>query len=195
MDAKRRMRLLLSVASLVTALALAVAACGTTPGGAGMGGVPATQGGVTPVSTTSTAVSPSHPTPGAVPVVLMPGAAQYAASDTITVSVQNTTGRTIYTLAQFTDCSIISLEYGAGGSWQPVHLCTGGFPHPSITPIAPGGTVAIRLAARAASSDAGDGTTAQWPAGTYRAELTYMTSASEPLSQGTAAYSAPFAIA
>ena len=127
-------------------------------------------------------------------MVLAPGTTHYAVSDTITITLQNTTGRTIYAVAQFTGCSIISLEHRVGESWQPVQLCTGEFPHPSITPIAPGGEVAIHLVAATASSDAGGGATAQWPTGTYRAELTYTTSASEPFSQGTPAYSATFVI-
>jgi hypothetical protein len=197
MDVKSRMRLLLLVGSLM--IALTMAACGATPSTAGTGYAPtaqspAVQSGTMPTSTTSAVASPSEPIPGAAAVVLVPGTAHYAVSDTITITVQNTTGRTIYALAQFTGCSIISLEHRVGESWQPVQLCTGEFPHPSITLIAPGGEAAIQLAAVTASSDAGGGATAQWPMGTYRAELTYTTSASEPFGQGTPAYSATFVI-
>jgi hypothetical protein len=206
MDVKPRMRLLLLVGSLV--IALTIAACGATPSTAGTGYAPsaqspaaqspATQSGTTPASTTTTTsavASPSpQPIPGAAAVVLVPGTTHYAVSDTITITVQNTTGRTIYALAQFTGCSIISLEHRVGENWQPVQLCNGGSPHPSITPIAPGGEAAIQLAAVTASSGAGGGATTQWPTGTYRAELTYTTSASEPFGQGTPAYSATFVI-
>jgi hypothetical protein len=192
MDVKPRMRLLLLVGSLV--VALTIAACGATPSTAGTGYAPAAQSGTMPSSTTSAVASPSQPIHGAAEVVLVPGTALYAVSDTISITVQNTTGRTIYALAQFTGCSIISLEHRVGESWQPVQLCTGEFPHPRITPIAPGGEIAIHLVAATASSDAGGGATLQWPTGTYCAELTYTTSASEPFNQGTPAYSATFVI-
>jgi hypothetical protein len=197
MDVKPRTRLLLLVGSFV--IALTTAACGITTSTTGTGYAPgaqspAAQSGTTPASTTSVMASPSQPITGAAAVVLVPGTAHYAVSDTISITVQNTTGRTIYALAQFTDCSIISLEHSVGESWQPVQLCTGEFPHPSITSIAPGDVVMIQLVAATASSDAGSGATAQRPSGTYRAELTYTTSASEPLSQGTPVYSATFFI-
>jgi hypothetical protein len=195
MDVKPRMRLVPLVGGLVSlVIALAIAACGATPSTVGTGYAPAAQSGTMPASTTSAVASPSQPMHGAAAVVLVPGTAHYAVSDTITIIVQNMTGHTIYALAQFTGCSIISLEHGVGESWQPVQLCTGEFPHPSITPIAPGGEVAIHLVAATASSDAGGGASAQWPTGTYRAELTYTASASEPFSQGTPAYSDTFVI-
>lgn len=59
MDIKRRMRLRLLMGSLVTALALAIAACGAMPGSAATGHVPAARGGATPASTASAAASPS----------------------------------------------------------------------------------------------------------------------------------------
>lgn len=124
----------------------------------------------------------------------MPGATYYAISDTITITVQNTTGRTIYARTSFTGCSIIALAYRTGSSWQPIHLCADGIPHPSITQIAPGGKVAIKLAAATASSDANGGETAQWPVGTYRASLTYTTSADGSFSRGTTTYSSTFVV-
>ena len=111
MDVNPRMRLLLLVGSIV--IALTIAACGAAPSTAGTD-IASEQSATVPASTTSTVASPSQPTPGGAAVVLAPGTTHYAVSDTITITVQNTTGRTIYALAQFTGCSIISLGIVSG---------------------------------------------------------------------------------
>jgi hypothetical protein len=192
MELKRWMRPL--VGSLLMTLTVTIAACGVTPSGAGTGQVSSAQGGATPASTARAVPSPSQPARGPAQVTLGPDETHYPVSGTVTITVHNGTSRTIYTMAHFTGCSIISLERRIGGNWQPVQLCADGYPHPVTMPIAPGGQVATQVAATTASSNATGGATAQWPAGTYRAVLTYVTSPDQSFGQGTVASSGSFVI-
>jgi hypothetical protein len=192
MELKRGTRLL--VGSLMIALTVTMAACGVTPGGAGTGHVSSAQGGAMPASTARAVPSPTQPARGPAQVTLVPTMAHYAVSDTIGITVHNGTSQTIYTMAHFTDCSIISLEYRIGGNWQPVQLCADGYPHPVTMSIAPDGQVATPLAATTASSNATGGATVQWPAGTYRAVLTYVTRPDQSFGQGTMVSSGSFVI-
>lgn len=182
--------------ALLVVLALAVAACGATPSGpgTGVGSTSPAANGTTPVSSArATVAATAHATSTPDQVVLVPGAAHYATSDSISVVVRNASGNTVYMVARFTDCSIVSLERLVSGSWQPVNLCADGYPHPYVAHIAPGGAMTIQMSA-AASSDANPIVSPRWPAGTYRAHLTYSASEAEAFGQGTAVYSATFSV-
>lgn len=192
MDVRQPIKLL--VGGLVIALAGIVSACGAMPAGAGTGNAPSTQGGAAPASTAGAAASPSSGTTGSAQVTLVPNAAHYAVSDTITITVHNTTGQTIYTMAHFTDCSAISLERRVGGNWQPVNLCADGFPHPVIAPISPDGEVATELTAATTPGNEVQSEAPEWTAGTYRAVLTYTTSRSADFSHGAITYSTTFTV-
>lgn len=196
MHVERRLRWL--VGALLAALALTVAACGATPSGTGPGGTSPAAKAAAPVSTArATAAATPAPTTSTrtqTQVVLTSGATYYAASDAVAVTVHNTSGQTIYAVANFTDCSIISLERLVGSSWQPVNPCAGGYPHPYVTHITSGTEETIQMsAAMVGSSDNGSGISS-WPAGTYRARLTYATSETAALGQVVAAYSATFSV-
>lgn len=195
MHVERRFRWLVGV--LLAALALTVAACGATPSGTKPGGTLPAANETTPVSTahaTAATAAPTSTTSTSAQVALMPGASHYATSDSISVVVHNTASQTIYVVAHFTDCSIISLERLVGGSWQPVNQCADGYPHPYVTNITPGAAVTIQMSAASASSDANPIVPPNWPAGIYRARLTYATSESAAFGQGVAVYSATFSV-
>jgi hypothetical protein len=124
----------------------------------------------------------------------MPAAERYTAVDTIALTVRNGSGQTIYVEAHFTDCSIIALERFVAGAWQPVTGCVDGFPHPYVERIPPGTTLAIQLTSVSGTGGATESASSSWPAGTYRAELMYTTSATAAFAQGTAVYSATFSV-
>ncbi len=184
------------VGTLLAALSLAVAACGATPTETGLGDALPAANETTVVSTALATVAPAatHPTNISAQVALMPGASHYATSDSINIVIRNTSGQTIYAIAHFTDCSIISLEHLVGSGWQSVNLCSDGYPHLSISHITPGANVMIQMTPTSASSSAQASSTSRWPAGTYRSALTYTSSASAAFSAGTTVFSTQFIV-
>ena len=125
-------------------------------------------------------------------ILLLPGAAHYTASDVITVTIRNRTSKTAYAEANFTDCSIVLVERFVAGSWQSVNLCADGDPHPVVTKITPGTETEVQMTPTSAGSDAQ--ATSGWPAGTYRAALTYTSSLSAAFGAGTTTFSTTFVV-
>jgi hypothetical protein len=191
--------------AIVALAALALAGCGAQVGGTTAGGgasasgqarstataAPASTGG----AASATATRPPASTGGAAgrPQLIL-GAARFGPADDISVTVRNGASATIYAEARFTDCSIIVIEQAVAGGWQPVNLCADGAPHPTVAQLAPGAQTALDLAPSAASSGALASSSGQWPAGTYRAALTYTTSPSAAFSAGATVYSATFVV-
>lgn len=194
MHVERRRRLLVGL--LLAALSLAIAACGAIPTGAGPGDAPpnATETLVVSTAHATIAHNATHSTNAPTQVALIPGASGYDMSDSINVVVRNSSSQTIYAVAHFTDCSVVSLERLVGSSWQPVNPCTDGFPHPAVTRIAPGADLAIQLPPMSASSAEQTNATTHWPLGTYRIALTYTVSLSAAFSAGATVLSAQFVI-
>jgi hypothetical protein len=184
---------------------VALAGCGAQVGGVTAGGgasattqarstvtdAPTSTGGAASASPTSAPAS----TGGAAgrPQLIL-GAARFGPADDIGVTVRNGASATIYAEARFTDCSIVVLERQVASGWQPVNLCADGTPHPTVTQLAPGAQTALDLAPSAANSSALADSSGQWPAGTYRAALTYTTSSSVAFSAGVTVYSATFIV-
>lgn len=195
--------------AIVALAALALAGCGAQVGGATAGGGASASGQATtqarstaaaaPTSTggaaSATATRPPASTGGAVgqPQLIL-GAARFGPADDISVTVRNGASATIYAEARFTDCSIIVIERQVAGGWQLVNLCADGAPHPTVAQLASGAQTAVDLAPSAASSGALADSSGQWPAGTYRAALTYTTSPSAAFSAGATIYSATFVV-
>lgn len=196
MDTQRRMRRCALIATV--ALALLTAACAPAMNETSAGAASSSKSQAMPVTSTHTpTVAPTtapKPSTSAGQIRLSPSAAHYATSDTITVTVRNDTGKPAYAIAHFTGCSIILAERLVANSWQPVNPCVNGFPHPSVTQIAPAAETTVQLSPMAASSDAQADATAHWPAGTYRAEITYTSSQSAAFGTGISVFSSTFTV-
>ena len=183
--------------ALGSALALVLAGCGTSPSG-GVNGpshaatsTTATASASAGTSASSATATASGATSGA--VTLMVGAAQYAVSDRIIVTIRNGSSATIYVQQHNTSCSMILLEHVVNGAWQPVLPCVNSFPHPTVGRVMPGASFSVQLVP-IVSGDAEATGGVQWPVGTYRAMLLYTTSQTTPVAQGTASYSGTFAV-
>src|SRR5579884_2313330 len=174
-----RSLVLRGLVALALALALALAACSRTSGGT----VPFSQGATTPPAFTAS------PTPGtADSVILLPAAAHFAGSATVTITVRNDTPHAIYAQPHATACTVIALQRLSGRSWQQAFPCVNGFPHPTSTGVAPGDAVAVQIAPTTVGGGADPDGDGRWPAGTYRAALTYTTNPSAGYGAGTTVY-------
>jgi hypothetical protein len=177
------------------ALALMIAACGVQAGGASGRTATSASGRATPMTAiVHTPTSASNPSSGTGQILLLPGSSHYATSDAITITIRNSTSKTVYAVAHFTDCSIIVIEQFVASNWRPMNLCANGYPHPVVTRISPGTETAIQMTPSSASSGAQAGATSQWPLGTYRAALTYTSSLSTAFSAGTTIISTTFLV-
>ncbi len=99
--------------------------------------------------------------PPTLPVTLQVGATSYARGNTISVTIQNQSGQTIYFADHRTNCTVLLLERQASGTWEPVATCK------------------LMIATHLHSLKAGENstvtivTTDQWPIGHYHARLDY----------------------
>ncbi len=161
----------------LAAVYLGLVGCGLTSAhsGGGSGASDDSPAGATPRST---------PSPGQVTVAV--DKAQYAPSDTITVTITNGLAMTIATTDHQTNCTIVTLERLDNGQWRPEGMCRLMTPT-RVVPISPGAaTQPLSVTA--------------WPRGTYRAVFRYFTRADDTLTPGTVpsegaeVYSAAFAI-
>jgi hypothetical protein len=186
-----------ALTALGCVLMLAVAACGT----AGTNGNANRAYDAPPASTTATTTAsatiahPSTATPKSTggAVALSVGAAQYAGSSRVAITLHNGRSATIYAQEHGTSCSLVVLERLVNGVWQPVFPCADGFPHPQIVRVDPGAALTIHIAPVVTGDAQGLGAT--WPAGTYRARLQFVTSETIPFSQGAVVYSTTFTVA
>jgi ABC-type transport system substrate-binding protein len=133
----------------------------------------------------STAANELTPTPTATTgqITLYVGASSYHTSDTIEVTLRNAGDTTIYFLDHLTNCTVIQLQQQVNGKWETVHRCL-----PLIATrwhtLDAGQSLVVKLAPGASNQ--------QWPAGFYRATLSYGTSReTSPL---TPIYSAGFQV-
>ena len=177
------------------ALALMIAACGVQTGGASGRTATSASGRATPMTAiVHTPTGAPNPSSGTGQVLLVSGSSHYATSDAITITIRNSTSKTTYAVAHFTDCSIILIEQFVANSWRPMNLCADGYPHPVVTQVAPGTETAIQVSPASASSDAQADATSHWPMGTYRAGLTYTSSLSAAFGAGATIFSTTFSV-
>lgn len=181
--------------AVLVGLSLMTAACAPKSGGASAETTTSSIGQSTQATATiHTPTATPKPSSATGQIRLIPGAARYSASDVITVTIHNGTSRTAYAMAHFTDCSIILVQRNVEGSWVPLNQCADGNPHPFVSQIGPGTETAVQLTSSSASSDAQASATSGWPAGIYRAELTYTSSQSAAFSGGATIYSTIFVV-
>jgi hypothetical protein len=112
----------------------------------------------------------------------------YNAEDPVIVTVHNGLGQSIWLDDSRTGCPSVVLERQVNGQWQRVSKCAPAALPRSVA-LAAGEQTVVRLDA-AAGMDTGAG----WPAGTYRATLSYATDQKTDSAQ-SAAQSSQFTIA
>jgi hypothetical protein len=178
-----RQRMLAGAAIL--ALGLAVCGCGLRPqtGTTPVAGSPTIGGSATATTASGTPTG----TPG--PVTLTPDRGRYAPGDPILVTVHDGLTTSIFAMNNHTSCTVVQLERLVNGSWQIQGTCVNMYPHPTLTEIKPGSSATVELL----PAQGTDGSTT-WPVGTYRAELTYATNASQSSEQASIAYSQPVTV-
>jgi hypothetical protein len=113
---------------------------------------------------------------------------QFGAEDPVIVTVHNGLTQTIWLGDRRTGCPSVVLERQVNGQWQPVNRCALG-PKPRSTALAAGAETVVQL-----DATTGIDTGAGWPAGTYRATLSYTTD-QKMVSAQTVAQSTQFIIA
>ncbi len=121
-------------------------------------------------------------------VVVEVGAASYATTDTIAVTVRNQLGEAIIATDHQTSCTIVQLQAQAHGAWQNVGGCSLGIATRRIT-LAAGSSTAVQVA-----PGAGQISAKPWPAGTYRVAFVYQIGATPTSGGGETAYSSPFTV-
>jgi hypothetical protein len=159
-------------ASLIgTVLGLSVLA------GCGVSGMAGTGGGGTP--------SPGTATPG--PITVTPDKQQYGHSDTIAVTIVNGTSTAIVAPDHQSNCTVVTLEWWTGQSWQPQNQCKLMIAT-RLIPIVPGATLVQQLHPQG-------GTPPGWATGTYRVAFTYYVGTPANFSGSTTTiYSATFTV-
>jgi hypothetical protein len=123
-------------------------------------------------------------TTGPVTLTIGPPPPPYSPNDTITVTLTNSGNQTIYYFNNYTDCSIVLLQWEVGtNSWNPVENCQPGKTLDPQQPLPTDKSVTITLKPQ----------TGPWQTGIYRAALLYSFSPNLPPS--TQIYSAGFEVA
>ena len=128
-------------------------------------------------------------TPGQVRLVL--GKSHYAPRDAITVTITNGLSTSIYASANFTDCTLVLLEWKTPTAWVPRGRC----PSAQLTGLVelkPGSATPQQLAPVAGIVRPSANTT--WQAGTYRAIFAYSLKPDEGGTQGTIVQSENFTV-
>ena len=114
----------------------------------------------------STGANDPTPTATTGQITLYVGASSYHTNDTVEVTLRNAGNTTIYFLDHLTNCTVIQLQRQANANWEAVHRCL-----PLIATrwhtLDAGQSLVVKLVP--ASNQ-------QWPAGFYRATLSYGTS-------------------
>lgn len=175
------------MAALVMA---AGAACGSGSGG------PAASAQPTGASPAATAASPAATeSPLSAPagdLTVSTSAAQYAVGETLKVTVRNDRSETVYTEDFQTECTIVTLQKSAGGSWTDITGCSLGRPTRTVK-IEPGAASEILLDPHSFHLAEGQNQLG-FGAGTYRIRFGYRLGQEPMGAQPLIGYSALFTI-
>ena len=128
-------------------------------------------------------------TPGQVRLVV--SKSRYAPNEVITITITNGLSTSIYASANFTDCTLVLLEWKTPTGWLPRGRC----PSAQFTgtiELKPGTATPQQLTPVAGVVRPSSNTT--WQAGTYRAIFTYSLKPDESGIQGTIVQSENFSI-
>src|SRR5215469_9694255 len=126
-------------------------------------------------------------TPGQVRLVL--GKSHYASNEIIIVTITNGLSTSIYAPANFTDCTLVLLEWKTPTGWVPRGRCPSARPT-GLMELKPGSATPQRLTPVAGV--ARPSAHATWQAGTYRAIFAYSLKPDEGGTQGTIVQSENF---
>jgi hypothetical protein len=175
---------------LVVSLAILIGGCGQVSGGTQSNASGHTSIGTATVSgseaATMTPGFSGQTTPGQVTLTL--NETQNGSEDPVIVTVHNGLSQSIWLGDSATGCSSVVLERQVNGQWQRVSRCALG-PKLRSVAVAADAQMVVRIDP-AAGMDTGAG----WPAGTYRATLSYATD-QKTASAGSSAQSSQFTIA
>ncbi len=128
-------------------------------------------------------------TPGQVRLVL--GKSHYAPNEAITVTITNGLSTSIYASANFTDCTLVLLEWKTPTGWVPRGRCPSA-QLTSLVELKPGSATPQQLTPVAGVVRPSANTT--WQAGTYRAIFAYSLKPDEGGAQGTIVQSENFTV-
>ncbi len=152
---------------IILALAFSIAACGgpsQPPVGNPNPGTPA----ATSTPRASATITNVSITPGQVRLVL--SKSHYVPRETITVTITNGLSTSIYAPANFTDCTLVLLEWKTPTGWVPRGRCPSAQPT-GLVELKPGSATPQQLTPVAGVVRPSANTT--WQAGTYRAIFAY----------------------
>jgi hypothetical protein len=173
---------------IILALAIGIAACGGTS--QPPVGNPNTK---TPAATSTPQASATiinvPITPGQVRLIL--SKSHYAPHEAITVTIANGLSTSIYASANFTDCTLVLLEWKTPTGWVPRGRCPAA-PLTGLVELKPGSATPQQLTPVAGVVRPSANTT--WQAGTYRAIFAYSLKPDEGGVQGTIVQSENFTI-
>ncbi|HEY7780557.1 MAG TPA: hypothetical protein VIC85_10140 [Ktedonobacterales bacterium] len=142
---------------------------------------------MSPITGGATVNTPSvQETPSSGPVTVAVDRSQYTTADTIVVTINNTTGTTLYAAGERTQCTVVTLQWLSGDTWQQEYPCAMSVAAHSA-PIAPGTSI-VRLSPN-------QGGYGPWEAGVCRIVLAYGQHPGVPLNQNTLVYSGTFTVA
>jgi hypothetical protein len=128
-------------------------------------------------------------TPGQVRLVL--SKSQYAPNEVITVTITNGLSTSIYASANFTDCTLVLLEWKTPTGWVPRGRCPAA-QFVGIVELKPGSATPQQLTPVAGVVRPSSNTT--WQAGTYRVIFAYSLKPDEGGTQGTIVQSDNFTV-
>jgi hypothetical protein len=149
------------------------------------GAVQSDQSTASPATASSGRETPS--TNGVVSLTL--NRSSYGADDSVLVTIVNGLTRSIWVADQRAGCSSVSIERSAHGAWTRVGNCAPPRVGPPVS-IAPGASLLQRLFFAAGGFDTGAG----WPAGLYRATLTYKMNSADGSGAALTIHSAEFTV-
>jgi hypothetical protein len=149
----------------------------------------ATAPGTTPPSP---AAPQSQPPPVDKGVTVTMSASRYAVGDTLKLTVRNGRSAPVYTEDFQTQCTVVTLQKSAGGSWTDITGCSMGRPTRTVK-VEPGAAKQILIDPHAFHLAEGSGGLG-FGAGTYRIKFGYRLGAEPMGAQPLTAYSADFAV-
>ena len=163
---------------------LGLAACGVSSGGS-TANTPGEN--ATPMPTLANGQGSATPAPDSVTLLL--DKAQYAASDTLTITLYNKVATPITASDHQSACTIVTVQMQRNDAWVNVGKCLQGTPTRRIT-LDANSTMAITVAPGASNL----APNAQWQAGTYRVAFTYIPGKDEVVGPATVVYSASITV-
>ena len=184
----RRHMLTCLLALLALSLTFSITACGGASQPPAGNSHPNTPAATSPPQASVTSIGMPI-TPGLVNLVL--SKSHYAPHETITVTITNGLSTSIYAVANFTDCTLVLLEWKTPTGWVPRGRCLAA-QFVGTVELKPGSATPQQLTPVAGVVKPSSNTT--WQAGTYRVIFAYSLKPDESSTQGTIVQSENFTV-